>query len=371
MLVDYLIPKVYIFDCFLLIKLIIFLSNKKNYQIFKKNKIKLKKIDTIILIFLSIFFINLLLQLNLNLIIFCLRIILIIFFIFSPYLDQKKQKLVYKALSLSIIWQSFLAYFQFIKQTPLAPYYIFGETNLRHFAAISRAQFLTIEKILPYGSTAHPNILAGIIGIFSILLIDKKQNNKLLVILLLLNAFAICLITQSLSAFLTLCLFLIYLLIKKINWQKKINLIVFSFFILSPLLIKKLDANLLKTHLSISRRAILNEAAWKMFLDKTFFGVGANNFVKELENYSHHQETVRFVQPAHHLGLLLLSEGGLLFSSILLLLGIKFKKKINWSKLLILTPIASLDHYLITQALGLFTLFLFIFLTRNRGQSRT
>lgn len=377
LLSDYLIPKIYLFDLFLIFNFIVFLFINKNYLFFKKNKIKLKKIDYLILFLSIIFLINQLSNFNLNLFFSIIRFCLIIFFIISLANDQKQQKYLYQALLISVIWQSFLAYYQFINQKSLAPYYVFGETNLQHFASISRAQFFNIEKILPYGSTAHPNILAGIIGIFSILLIDKNQQNKLLKIFLLLNALIVCLITQSVSAFLTLSMYLIYLIIKKlsrykslINWQKVFNVALIIFFLLTPVVIKKINLSSAKNQLSISRRVMLNNAAWEMFVDKPLFGVGMNNFLKQLEGYSQNPEAVRFVQPVHHLGLLLLSEGGLLIGLILLLLVEKFNKNINWSKLLLFSPIASLDHYLITQPLGLFALCLFFFLTKTRRLRR-
>lgn len=380
LLSDYLIPKIYCFDLLLVLNFFIFLFSKKNYLISKKNKIKLKKIDYLILFLSVIFLINQLLNFNLNLFFFILRFGLILIFIFASATNQKNQKYLYQGLLISIVWQSALAYYQFIYQKSVAPYYLFGETNLQHFANISRAQFLNIEKILPYGSTAHPNILAGIISIFSILAIDKLQEKKWLKILLLSNALIICLMTQSLAAFLTVSSYLIYLVIKKINknknkisikWQKIFNLILMLFFVLSPVLIKQITLASADHQLSISRRVMLNDAAWQMFLAKPIFGVGYQNFLRELETYSQSQEAVRFVQPVHHLGLLLISEGGLLIGLVLVLLAYKFNKRLNWSKLLMLSPIASLDHYLITQPVGLFALCLFIVLTRNRNLRRT
>lgn len=380
LLSDYLIPKIYGFDFFLIFNFIVFLTTKKNYLFFKKNKIKLKKIDYLILFLLLIILFNQLSNFSLNILITFLRITLILIFIFSLAIDQKNQKYLYLGLLISIFGQSLLAYYQFIYQQSLAPYYLFGETNLQQFANISHAQFFNIEKILPYGSTAHPNILAGIISIFSILVIDKNHEKKWLKILLLSNALIICLITQSLATFLALSSYLIYLIIKKnsknknnitIKWQKIFNLILILFFVLTPMIIKQINLASANNQLSISRRVLLNDAAWKMFLDKPILGVGFQNFLRELETYSHNPEAVRFVQPVHHLGLLILSEGGLVISLVLLLLLKKFNKQINWSKLLILSPIASLDHYLITQPLGLFTLCLLIFFTRNRNLSRT
>jgi hypothetical protein len=378
LLVDYLIPKIYLFDCLLILDLIIFYFLEKNYQILKKIKLKFKKIDILIIIFLIFFLIKQISQLNLNLIVFYLRLFLIGAFIYSLFLNKQRQKIVKSALLLTVIWQSFLAYFQFFNQRSLAPYYFFGESHLQHFAAISRGQFFDIEKILPYGSTAHPNILAGLILIFSmlsVLNIFSQKKKKFFAYLILLNAFTIGLLTQSLSALLSLILFLLVLLNKKIqskkalqrnSWQQYQNIILVFFFIASPLIIQRFNLISQNNVLSISRRAVLNRAAWQMFLDKKIFGQGIFHFVQELENYSRRYVAVRFVQPVHHLGLLVLSEGGLLALGILAVLGWKWRQKINWDQLLILTPIISLDHYLITQPLGLFALCLFIFFTRRQ-----
>jgi len=349
-----------LFDCLLVVNLLFFLFNKKNFSKLKTIKIKLKKIDQLILLLIAIFLIKQFLHINLAAIIYLLRLALMIVFVISIYLDQKKQLIVKKALLCSVLWLSFLAYYQFFMQRSLAPYQFFGEPDLRHFALISRAQFFNQEKILPYASTAHPNILAGIVSIFTMIILDDKNKKPLISSLLLLNALVIIFLTQSLSAFLTFCLFLIYSFIKHraTNKQAKTYLKFFNFslialFILTPLIIKQLELNLTKEHPSISRRATLNTAAWAMFKEQAIFGVGLNNYVKEVENYSQNRELVRFIQPVHHGGLLLLSEGGLVALAILLLLAWKFKAQIAWLKLLILSPIFALDHYLITQVVGL------------------
>lgn len=375
LLVDYLIPKIYLFDCLLIINLLILLFNKKNLLKLKKIKIKLKKIDQLILLLFAIFLVRQFLHINLAAIIYLLRLVLMIIFLISIYLDQKKQLIVRKALFCSILWLSFLAYYQFFMQRSLAPYRFFGEPDLRHFALISRAQFFNQEKILPYASTAHPNILAGIISIFTMIVLDDKNKKPLISSLLLLNALVIIFLTQSASAFLAFCLFLIYSFIKHRSTNKQantylkvFNLSLITLFIFTPLIIKQLNLNLDKERLSISRRATLNSAAWAMFSDQTIFGVGLNNYLKEVENYSQNREIVRFIQPVHHGGLLLLSEGGLIALALLLLLAWKFRTQIAWSKLLILSPIFALDHYLITQAVGLASWLLIIAINWSRSR---
>jgi putative inorganic carbon (hco3(-)) transporter len=382
LLLDYLIPKIYLFDCLLLSSVAIFFLKEKNRKIFKKNKIKLNKIDVSILITSSLVLFNQFLNPSLSSLIFHLRLVLLGLFVLSIYLDKLRLRTFYQALLASVVWQSFLAYYQFFNQQSFAPYHFFGESNLQQFANISRGQFLKAEKILPYGSTAHPNILAGLVVIFNIILFKNIQLKKSIKSLLLFNSLVIIILSQSLAALLSFLIFLIYLFfeilkmknkeLKKpiLSWQKFLNFLLVLFFLFSPFIIQLLDNNLEKNHLSISRRAMLNKAAWQMFIDQPVFGIGLNNFVRELESYSQNREVVRFVQPVHHLGLLILSEGGIITSGLLLLIIWKLRTKLSWSKILLLIPIASLDHYLITQVAGLTSLILIIFFS-SRNRRRT
>jgi hypothetical protein len=82
-------------------------------------------------------------------------------------------------------------------------------------------------------------------------------------------------------------------------------------------------------------------------------GVGLNQFTSRVEQYTQIREVVRFVQPVHHLGLLWLAETGLLGLMFLLWVLLEIKNKKLILPILILLPIAVLDHYLLTQNQGL------------------
>lgn len=368
LLVDYLIPKVYLFDLLLIGNIIVFFLDQKNIFFNKKIKLKLNKIDLAIFILFCFFIIYQLMNIDLAGLLAILRSSLIIVFVLQIRQQPQLKKDLYFALILSLAWQSFLAYYQFFNQHSLAPYQWFGETNLQSFTGISHASFFQSEKILPYGSTAHPNILAGIVLIFSMILIDSQTFNRDWQNLFLFNALMIALLSQSLSALLTLALFFIYLISQNLEkkyqkWQKNIFIISLSLiFIISPFLINKLSQLKPNTnlYLSLNRRQMLNQAAWKMFLDKPVFGFSQNSFVKTVENYSQNREIVRFVQPAHHLGLLILSENGLLLIILLGFMIWRFQRYFSWEKLLILVPLASLDHYLLTQPAGIASLLIFM-----------
>ncbi len=101
-----------------------------------------------------------------------------------------------------------------------------------------------------------------------------------------------------------------------------------------------------------------------MILHQPLLGVGLNNFTAEVEKYNRSDEVVRFVQPAHHVGVLWFADTGILGLCIVAFLALK---KIQLRKyvtpLCILFPILTLDHYLLTQQTGLLlTLFSLFFL---------
>ena len=362
LLVDYLISKLYLFDLLLVGNVAIFLADQKNRHQLKKIKLKFKKIDFAIL-FLGVIFLTYQLFVSPTATIFLsVRLSLILIFLFFTFKDKAKTKDFYRALALSLSWQSFLAYYQFFNQKALAPYQWFGESNLQSLAGISRGTFIDQEKILPYGSTAHPNILAGTVVIFSMLLIESRHFRDEWEKIFLFNALVIALLTQSISALLVLILFFLWL--NQLNRQL-ISVLAAVFFLLSPFFLKQGQNLIHNDYLSLSRRQWLNEAAIKMWQTKPIFGFGYHHFLYHLENYSQNKELLRFVQPVHHLGLLALSEGGIILVLIFTLLIIRYRKSYNWSKILIISPIAALDHYLLTQILGLVSLILLLRLSRR------
>lgn len=360
LLVDYLIPKVYLAEFFLVPFLLL--------SLVQLGKIKL---PTGFCFLVLLFLLRQLLS-GSALAAFTHLLHLIEFFLFFKVISrdtlfQSKlgQKFTAAALLITIVLQSLLAFYQFVFQKSLLAYQFLGETNLSDLANISRAQFSFGEKILPYGSTAHPNILAGIVVVLSILLIQKASTALWLRWLLFSNALMIIFITQSLSALLTLGLFGIYLLLEKIKNKKILLALTYYFFLLFlPYLLGKIADTKLSSD-SIERRVNLNQAALEMFRENTLLGIGINNFTLELEKYSgeiSNREVVRFVQPVHNLLFLMLAEGGLLLLALFWLLIRQLKIDRFYQKSLILLALASLDHYLFSQFSGLGLLALFYFL---------
>lgn len=364
LLVDYLIPKIYLHQILILLLLLLHWPRKlwpQLKQLLTTKKALLASILLGALITRQFFTANPSAALS-----YLLSLSLGSLFFASMTRLQAKQSATYKSAALvgmmaAVVMQSLLAIAQFIKQASIFPYQILGESNLHNLTSITKGQFGDIEKILPYASTAHPNILAGFIAIFSILIIENcVKKRSWLVGALIANALLIIYLTQSWSALATLLLYGL--------WRLRPNLLTligcYALIICgTPLLINHFAAN--TNQPSLLRRAHLNQAAWQMWLQQPLQGVGLNQFTNSLEKNATSPEIVRFVQPAHHSLLLVLSEGGLLLILALIYLVRKDREYQALRHGLILLAILSLDHYLLTQSAGWNLLLIFYWLIKE------
>jgi len=402
LLVDYLIPKLYLSDIFILLILIIWFLQSTSRQI--KTNLNTKTVITASLIFIFVSY-QFLTAKPLASLWYFLK--LAEMGLFALFLTKHKKLLITNhilaVLLASLLFQSSLAIYQFFAQTSFANYLFLGETNLNNYIGLAKGVFNGVEKILPYGSTAHPNILAGFLVIYLALatkLISKHK--KISSIYYLVSAFSLyaLYLTQSVSAWIALGIgmlifcfchsecnrgipFEIVKFVKSITTYKKVNnskrdpstngrgdrvvilIIAITVFMLSPILINQLAIKYPQNN-SLTRRDNLNMAAKQMFLANPIFGVGLNNFTARVEEYLPETETTRFVQPVHHLGLLVLSEMGLLGISIIILAIYFFSQQKQYLisdiryPIFILLPLATLDHYLLTNQTGLLLLVFFL-----------
>ncbi len=291
------------------------------------------------------------------------KILLIFFTIKIIKIDQKILK---TSLLSSLIFQSLLAFYQFFFQQQLFGYLFLGETNLEQYYNLAKGWQ---EKILAYGTTAHPNVLAGWAVLSWWLLIKKTELNKYWKTISTICVIAILLFTQSISALLAFLLALLTIFLKLNN---KTLLILSSIIIISaPVSIGFLAKR--SNNPSIWRRHYLNQAAINMIKNKPLFGVGINHFTIFVEKFAEKQEIVRFVQPAHHFLLLWTAETGILGILILILIILQLWQNKQQTELLtfllIISPILALDHYLLTISTGQLTLFLGLKLIKTKKQT--
>ena len=221
---------------------------------------------------------------------------------------------------LTLIFQSSLSWWQFITQRSLYGFILLGEPNLSHSIGLAKDLWWQTGRVLPYGTTAHPNILGGTIVVLSLLLIRVKQSllsqsEKNTVNLVIIISCITLVLTQSISALLSFIIGILILTMPKID----LSSCKFGgglFIILIPLLIS-FAASKLSYDDSLTRRSYLQTAAVKMTINHPLAGVGLNQFTARVEEYSPTKEIVRFVQPVHHIGLLFLAETGILGIMIL------------------------------------------------------
>lgn len=231
------------------------------------------------------------------------------------------------ALMAAVIFQSVLAIGQWFNQGSLLGYWFLGEQP--YSAATPGIDKITwfdgSLKIPPLGTTPHPNVLAGFLVVSSLVISNWKLEIFSLIPLFL---------TFSLSGWLA------FIIRKK--WLLVIPV--------ALLLIFGNQLSFLAPESSFSRRSQLTQIALKMFQDHPFTGAGLNNFTVIMDQYGYIPATTRFLQPAHNIYLLILSETGLIGALGFGYLLWRSKKTLP---LLLLLFLGLFDHYPLTLQTGI------------------
>lgn len=395
LMVDYLIPKIYLTDVFLVLLVGVWLTRawffkswsfgtlQKTFKVRQIEK-KLKKIETgIWVLALALFFRQFLSEHLVSTLVYSLRFGGLILFLWmlsgrvvkKPTGEKLNKLLIEKAMLAAMLFQSSVAIYQYYLQKTLYGYLLLGEPNLNNFIGISKTSIFGAEKILPYGTTAHPNVLGGFLAVYILYFVQKikkpvKLSTKIdkafnLQNAIIVIAFLTLLLTQSASAIATLVFGILLLnhrtIFKRVGFKKvTINLrkvlVVFFISLIATVGVISIMSKNYPENSSLVRRNYLNTASIKMTTQNLVFGVGLNNFTATVEKYSSSREIVRFVQPVHSVFLLFLAETGLVGVILVGQMIFLNKKKIKEPQLvwfLILLPIGLLDHYLLSLNTGL------------------
>ncbi len=307
--------------------------------------------------------------------------IILLYFCLQKVTFVYKSALVRWAFVVTVFFQSFVGIFQYILQRSVYGYYFLGEPELTYSLGLSREVINGTERLLPYGTTAHPNILGGILALYIVLLFSQLRHfsigkwwQRAVYFSSLFLGTATLWMTHSISAWLA---FLIgigviafgYFKQNKATaslWKERLKIPVAAAVIcwiaaslVTPIVLAKYaNAQLFLPTSSIDRRVILQEAAINMLTAHPIIGVGLNEFTLQLEEVAPSREVIRFIQPAHSVLLLWLAETGVIGLSLILLFTFRSWKhsyKISIA-ILALIPIAILDHYLLTLNSGLLLL---------------
>ncbi len=380
LLIDYLIPKIYLSDILILAVFGVFCA--KNCQDLKQ-KFTIRKIRTW-LVPLALFSLLLIRQLftphpiiaywtvgKLTLFIVLAWIITHVQALF----EQKHWVVIKYSLVLTIVFQALLAIFQSHYQQPLFGYLFLGEPNIAQPVGIAYSvNNLGQQRVLPYGTTAHPNVLAGIAVIYFWMYWQIKKKTSQVKYELILSSLLTCAVlmilalTHSLTAWFGLA-WVLLLHFRKITDKDFLFAIIFSILII-PVFIFIFD-QLSPSIDSFSRRNWLIAEAATMFSRNPVFGVGMTQFTTQLSPIGQSLNGPAFIQPAHHIFWLWLAETGILGVTLIIYL---FRKLSSTNQqhikyiFTLLVGFISLDHYLLTHQAGLLLLVLIFSLARAQIQ---
>ena len=384
-LVDYLIPKLYLSDFFILGLLALWIIEKitltktspaAEKTLTPKNESLFAKLFFALGVFLSL---HLLLHLSSPFFIstfwFSIKLLQMSTLFGFLYTHTKilHSKQTYIALATMIIFQSVLAISQYALQRPIFGYRILGESELRVSPLIAKTKYFDGLKLLPYGTTPHPNVLAGILTISLLLstqfaVFQKAFQKKFVTLAFWIVGTATILLTQSLVSLLALFSAILIFLTKSLRSSRKLFFIgasiTVALAILIPVAVSALSARTssIDPNNSIERRAMLQEISLKMFFKETFAGAGLNQFTTQVNSFGGVPAPIRFLQPVHNVGLLWFAETGLL-GVVLVATTIFLFKDIGYNlysgktarifRIIIpLIILSSLDHYLFSLQQG-------------------
>ncbi|MFH1308635.1 MAG: O-antigen ligase family protein [Patescibacteria group bacterium] len=273
-------------------------------------RIKFKKQDIFLFLFLFISFISIFYSSNQSIAVFRFIKLLSYSFLYM-YIVRNIKFLNLKNILLVIfssgIFQAVLGILQFIKQSSLGLKFI--EPGVLKPGAYNVASFIfNDDKILrAYGSLSHPNVLAGfmLLCIFCFLVLFLKFDlKKIYLIGFSLFIFTLFLTFSRTSLTVFLILVPLYLLIKffvikkmgnnkeRRELSKKLISLFFVFLIISILSILILSPYLKARFFTISineeavdLRFFYNKIAIEMIKQKPVIGIGIGNFVFHSQNY--------------------------------------------------------------------------------------
>lgn len=289
--------------------------------------------------------------------------------------------LVILTISISVIWSSVIALFQWQHQqalggllwllgerwyTPLTPG--LARTNWCFWWVICR------EVIRSYATFPHPNVLAGYLVALWPLLWLYRQKSKIITLALCLIPFALF-TTLSRSSWLVWLITILLLIILRIKYkihtfsQNILNsLFMSSLIVIVGLIIffPYLRTLNLQSE-SVTLRQTLFKTAWEIWSASPFLGTGLGASLLAYPKIIP-QTAVYVFQPVHSVPLLLLTELGIFGVTILIILLFKVRTRLSLSSPFILSIFALVllslfDHYPLTLQQGqLLTTLLLAFL---------
>lgn len=376
-LVDYLLPKIYLIELLIFLLLLLAIARMIRARQFRLkirsslrsnpfSRVRLKIILPLVFLF------PFLLSFGENLSLSFLRFSeLLLWGGFSLWVREKinwerDHHLLMRILSLSVGWVSLLALFQFLRQETVFGYYFLGEPIIYpSLGGVAKTSFLGKEILRAYGTFPHPNLLGGAMALLLPWLLSQG--------LFLPAGLALIGLFVSFSRLAWICFFLgvFGLIISRIKGFWRSLAVVFFSLMLLMLSVKLLP---LSTDLSVTRRVELLQSARAMVSASPLFGVGLGHFTAELPSFGLPSGPTLFLQPVHNIFALITAESGL-FALVAILAVLALALREGWRKrralllisLLQLILLGLFDHYLYTLPQGLFLTSLVLGLVFSRS----
>ncbi|HZZ98732.1 MAG TPA: hypothetical protein VFG51_02245, partial [Candidatus Saccharimonadia bacterium] len=207
LIVDYLIPKLYLSDIFVIALILLWCAELG----FSTVAVRLRKHVISILIVLGFLALNFLASLNTGhwpaTLYFDLKLLEmwgLLAWLFTHRSLLLSSKTVI-ALSSAIIFEAAVGVYQSIAQRSVFGFWFFGEPMLNLDVTVAKSNYSGALRILPYGTTPHPNILAGfmVMATLMCLYIGLHQEKKMIRVSALILAVVssiMAILTQSFSA---------------------------------------------------------------------------------------------------------------------------------------------------------------------------
>ena len=283
--------------------------------------------------------------------------------------------------AMSAIFESILAVAQYANQGSLnGIFYYFGERTFTGTTpGIANADIGGALILRPYATFPHPNVLAGYL-LVSIVLVwnfilksDRRWMQIIGVVSLIFSSIAL-LLTFGRVAILLWILFVVLIFMRRISHMTRTfrTRVMAGFFVTASLVIiymlpltRDIVLRFLQTSLSdesVTERAELLQASWKIIQQHPFLGVGLDNFIPALAPLQRPMPLGLYLQPVHNIFVLVLSETGIigfgLFISLLIktVLRIRYHVSSIGGTLIVLSLIifvtGMFDHYWLTLQQG-------------------
>lgn len=352
-LIDYLIPTLYIQDILSVILLVL------NFNILSR---EIRNIDKYLAWFLFSVFLSVLASdifiVALTHLVRLLIYVGVMLVVKGAYRKEDFKKDIVKVVGVWIVMLSVMAVFQWRWQSAVFDNYLFfGEQPYSSSTVgINIENFFGTAKVPPYGTFRHPNIFGGILSIVLIWMLFYWKKNWAYKFIFILGAVTLFFTLSKFSWISFLLGFVFYFLLRRKDakvykialWTT--GLVVFLSLLLPyvPKIPKIYDKP------SFYRRDHLLQASYRMIEKKPLFGFGYGLSTAYIEKFLPLRHDIRFSQPTHNMFVLLLAESGvfsLLFFSLYL-----FKKlrsavgnKMLFISLVQIMFLGMFDHYFFTM----------------------